>query len=324
MALPTLDMDLVFGLTVAETVAGYQDFARRAVGLGYNRLWLTETYRLDPFTFAGWAATEFPGHPLGLGPLPAPLRTGPQLAMSAATLNGMGVTDLEILVGSSSPTMTSGWHNRGVASVASVESLFAAVRAAATGQRTTVAEGAFRTEGFTNGFGPAQFRFGLAAFGPKMLRLAGAVADRVVLNMIAPQACPPLVAAIAEGAAAAGRPTPPVSVWAHVCLDPDDEAAAAARRLLSGYVRAPGYDRNFINQGYGDMVAAAKAAPSAREVRDLIPDEFLRDALGFGSLADIRRRLDGYREVGVEIALVPSTTIDPGGRRTLAALAGAA
>lgn len=317
-----LDLDVTFGLPVADTVAGYQDFAHLAVELGYQRLWFPETYRLEPVSFAGWAAATFPGHPLGLGPMPAVLRTGPQLAMTLGTLAGMGATDVEVLVGSSSPTMTNGWHNRGRTTVAAMASLFESTRAAASGERTAVPEGAFRSEGFTNGFGAVPLRMGMAAFGPKMLRLAGAVADRVAINMSSPKAIPDFLAEVAEGARAAGRAEPPpLTVWAHVCLDPSGAAIEAAKRLLSGYVRVPGYDRAFVAQGFADLVNAARAAGSAREVRELIPDEFAIEVLGMGTLADIRARLDGYRELGVGIALVPNTADDPGGQRTLRALA---
>jgi hypothetical protein len=112
-----------------------------------------------------------------------------------------------------------------------------------------------------------------------------------------------------------------VTIWAHVCLDPTEEAVQAAKRFVSAYVRVPGYDRNFVRQGFGDLVNAAKAAPSVREVRAMIPEQLLVESLGFGTRAEIRARLDAYRELGVEIALVPATTVDPGARRTLAALA---
>ena len=99
---------------------GYQAFARRAVELGYGRLWLPETYAADPVSFAGWLTAALPGHPLGLGVLPAPLRSGPQLAMIAATLAALGAEDLEMVVGTSSSTMTRGWHGREPATVDSM------------------------------------------------------------------------------------------------------------------------------------------------------------------------------------------------------------
>lgn len=315
------DCDVVLGLPVADDVAGYRDFAERAIALGYRRLWLPETYRLDPVSFAGWLAAAHPGQPIGLGPLPAPLRTGPQLAMIAATLRGLGASDLELILGASSPAMVRGWHNRQTMTVASMASLLNATRAACSGAPTEVDDGAYRSRGFSNGFGAVALPLGMASFGPRMLRLAGQLADRVAINMIAPHALPPLLADIADGARAAGRTPPPVTVWAHVCLDPTQENIDFGKRFLSGYVRVPGYDRGFALQGFADIVAKAKAAPSAREVRGLIPDELLVSALGYGSLVDVRNRLDAYLDLGVGIALVPATLTDPGGVRTLQALA---
>jgi alkanesulfonate monooxygenase SsuD/methylene tetrahydromethanopterin reductase-like flavin-dependent oxidoreductase (luciferase family) len=305
--------DVVLGTAVADDVAGYQELTRRAVALRFGRIWLTETYKLDPVAFAGWAAATFPRHPLGLGVLPGPLRSGPQLAMIAATLTGFGAADLEVLVGASSATMTRGWHGRGVATVASMEALMAAARTAATGDRTP--------GGFTNGLGPVPLRIGLAAFGPAMLRLGGRVADRVALNMVTPAALPSFLAEIAEGASAVGRPPPPVTVWAHAALDPTEETFAASRRFISGYIRVPGYDRVIAAQGFGDVVDAARLAPSAREVRDLVPDELLVEVLGFGDGDAVRARMAAYQELGVQPAIVPSVVADPGAVRTLEALA---
>lgn len=319
-----LDMDVVLGLPIADTVSGYQSYARLAVELGYRRVWLPETYKLDPVSFGGWFAATFPGHPLGIGPMPGPLRTGPQLAMIAATLAGLGASDLEAIVGASSPAMVRGWHNRAALTVAGMESLLGATRAACSGQPTAITEGAYRTRGFANGLGNVPLPIGMASFGPRMLHLAGRVADRVALNMISPSAVPAFLAEIAEGAKSVGRAPPPVTVWAHVCLDPTEESVAFAKRFLAGYIRVPGYDRNFALQGFGDVVEAAKAAPSAREVRELIPEALLVSALGFGSLTEIRQRLDAYRELGVGLAIVPSVVADPGAVRTLRALSAAA
>ena len=320
---PALDLDVVLGLPVADTVAGYQAYARLAVELGYQRIWVPETYKLDPVSFGGWFASTFPGHPLGIGPMPGPLRTGPQLAMIAATLAGLGATDLEAIVGASSPAMVKGWHNRASLTVADMESLLGAARAACSGQPTGISEGTYRSRGFTNGLGSIRLPVGMASFGPRMLHLAGRIADRVALNMISPRAVPAFLAEIAAGAKSVGRAPPPVTIWAHVCLDPTEESVAFAKRFLAGYIRVPGYDRNFALQGFGSVVDAAKSAPSAREVRELIPDELLVSALGFGSLTEIAQRLDEYRELGVAMALVPSTAADPGGVRTLTALSGA-
>jgi probable F420-dependent oxidoreductase len=313
--------DAVLGLPLEPDVATYRSFIERAVGLGYGRLWLTETYVVDPVSLAGWVAATHPGHPIGLGPLPAPLRTGPQLAMVAATLAGLGVDDLEVVLGASSPAMTAGWHGRGRATLASLEALVESARAAASGRRTARAEGLSPTVGFTNGLGPVPLRLGLAASGPRALRLAGRVADRVALNMVTPAVLPALLAEIDAGARAAGRARPPVTVWVNVALDPTDESAAAARHLLGPYLRVPGYDRSFVAQGFGEAVDAARGVASAGEARALVPDRMLVDIAGFGDAATLRARLDAFRERGVHVAVLPAVAADPGGLRALEVLA---
>ena len=154
-----------------------------------------------------------------------------------------------------------------------------------------------------------------------MLRLAGRVADRVALNMVTPAVLPSFLAEIAEGAASVGRPSPPVTVWAHAALDPTEETFAFARRFIAGYIRVPGYDRIIAAQGFAAVVEAALQAPSAREVRELVPDELLVEVLGFGDGPALRARMAAYQELGVQPALVPSVVADPGAAQILAALA---
>ena len=216
--------------------------------------------------------------------------------------------------------MTQGWHNRGVATVASIAALVAATRADAFGRRTDVTGGPWSTVGFTNGLGAVPLPVGVAALGPRMLRMAGRVADRVVLNMLAPHVVTPFLDEIAEGARHAGRPRPPVTVFTNVALDPTEASAAAGRRLLAGYVRVPGYDRAMVAHGFGEVVERAHRASSLREIEGLIPERMLVDVLGFGDADALRARLEAYRELQVDVAVNTSTAADPGGLRALDAL----
>jgi len=307
------ELDVVVGLSpLGDGPSGHARFASRAVELGYGRLWLPEAFILDPVSFAGWCAATFPGRPLGLGVLPSPLRSGAQLAMTAATLASLGVDDLVVALGTSSPKMMAGWHGRPPATVDGTARLIAEARAAASG----------RTEsGFVNALGPVPLRIYLAAFGPRMLRLAGATADGLALNFIGPDALPAVLATLDDGARSAGRTRPPVTVWTHVTVDPSDADVRAARRFIGAYLRVPGYDRMLALHGYADAVAAARGR-SAREAAELVTDEMLRTVTGFGSAADARARVDAYRSHGATVALMPGA-VRPGAAtgRTLEALA---
>jgi alkanesulfonate monooxygenase SsuD/methylene tetrahydromethanopterin reductase-like flavin-dependent oxidoreductase (luciferase family) len=155
-----------------------------------------------------------------------------------------------------------------------------------------------------------------------MLRLAGRVADGVALNFVGPSAVPALLATVDEGARAAGRPRPPVTVWTHVTVDPTEETRTAGRRFLATYLRVPGYDRVLAAQGHGDLVAAAARGASTRELTERVPDEMLVGVLGFGDRAAVLARLDDYRSLGVGVA-VQAAALGPAAtsRATFEALA---
>ena len=310
---PTAPLEIVAGLApLGDGPAGHRRFVHRAIELGYGRVWLPETFLTDPVSFAGWMAAAAPGHPIGLGVLPAALRSGPQLAMTAATLAALGSQDVIIALGTSSPVVTARWHGRTPTTVASMQALLGDIRAAAAG----------RTDGgFVNGLGPTPMRLHVAAMGPRMLRLAGRLADGVALNFVGPAVLPELLAEIEEGARAVDRPRPPVTVWAHATVEPDERTVRAARRWLGAYLKVPGYDRILARQGYGPQVDAARLR-SPVEAAELVDDDLLASVAGFGDVAAVARRLDSFVEHGVHVALMPGA-VRPGEAtvRTLEALA---
>jgi len=70
-------------------------------------------------------------------------------------------------------------------------------------------------------------------------------------------------------------------------------------------------------------VARAREGAAPRELLKDVPAELPRAVGLVGSEAEVRERMALYRDAGVdEVALVPATAGDPGGRRTLEALKG--
>ncbi|MDW8255209.1 MAG: TIGR03564 family F420-dependent LLM class oxidoreductase [Chloroflexota bacterium] len=92
----------------------------------------------------------------------------------------------------------------------------------------------------------------ISALREKSFRLAGELTDGAItwvtpITFVQQRAVP----AIAEGARAAGRPTPPIIFHAPVCLtDRPQEARAAARQQLALYPRLPNYAAMFRAAGY--------------------------------------------------------------------------
>ncbi|MCS7003338.1 MAG: LLM class flavin-dependent oxidoreductase, partial [Dehalococcoidia bacterium] len=93
----------------------------------------------------------------------------------------------------------------------------------------------------------------LGALGRKAFGLAGELADGAV-TWLCPLAYVQRVAlpALAEGAAEAGRPTPPVVLHAPFIVhdDPDEARAAVRQSVLGGFPRRPYYTAMFVAAGF--------------------------------------------------------------------------
>lgn len=137
----------------------------------------------------------------------------------------------------------------------------------------------------------------VGAYGPRLLRLAGEVADGVLLWMCSPsyvrdQAVP----AVGQGLARAGRQAAevPIVVMLPAMLSRDRAGDREEfRRYLAGYVRMPSYRRLFVAQGLQPGQGGGD-----------VSDDMI-DALGaIGTAAEIRERIAEYREAGATAVAV--------------------
>ena len=94
----------------------------------------------------------------------------------------------------------------------------------------------------------------------------------------------------------------------------DDRAAAAAvnRKTLTSYVKLPNYQNYWIEAGYGNEMAAIRAAIARSDdeaVRAAMSERWLSDVTLYGSAKDVRDGVEAWRAAGVRtIILVPSST----------------
>lgn len=149
----------------------------------------------------------------------------------------------------------------------------------------------------------------IGATGPKMLELAGAVADGVVLNyLISPAATADAVERVQHGRSTAATARPFTRWQLIACSVADDRAAAldAARPIVTRalaqqphIMRASGVDGELISR-----VAAAVPWPATddavSEVAHLVPDEVVELLTATGTVADCRQAIARYRAAGCE------------------------
>ncbi|HEX2214171.1 MAG TPA: TIGR03617 family F420-dependent LLM class oxidoreductase [Mycobacterium sp.] len=156
-----------------------------------------------------------------------------------------------------------------------------------------------------NPYGPPPIYLG--ALGPRLTRATAEVADGLLVmpfgsKRFLHEATMP---AVREGLAAAGRSADDLAVVPEIIVSvgEDDEAHAAARRLLAFYGSTPAYRPVLDVHGWGDLQPELNAMSKQgrwQEMAKLIDDEMLRTIAACGSPADvaahIRDRVDGVAD----------------------------
>jgi probable F420-dependent oxidoreductase len=143
-----------------------------------------------------------------------------------------------------------------------------------------------------NPFGPPPIYLG--ALGPRLTRATAEVADGLLVmpfgsKRFLHEATMP---AVRDGLAAAGRSLDDLAIVPEVIVSvgEDDEAHAAARRLLAFYGSTPAYKPVLDVHGWGDLQPELNAMSKQgrwQEMATLIDDEMLHTIAACGSPADV-------------------------------------
>jgi alkanesulfonate monooxygenase SsuD/methylene tetrahydromethanopterin reductase-like flavin-dependent oxidoreductase (luciferase family) len=146
----------------------------------------------------------------------------------------------------------------------------------------------------------------LAGLSPGMLRLAGEIADGVVLWLCNPDYVRDVVVpTVTEGREKAGKPLEGFDIVAavpsSVTADPD-QAKASMRTELVPYFSLPFYRKMLERSGYGEDIAAfdrgmQEAGPDAAMAA--IPDRFLSNLAAIGSAEEAAAVVRRYSDSGV-------------------------
>ena len=224
--------------------------AREAEALGYSSFWVNHPGPTDGLAALALAAGETRRIDLGVGVVPLHTR-GPDSIADGVRATRLPLDRLLLGVGSPNPEALK------------------RVRAGVAALRTTVAS-----------------RIIVAALGPQMCRLAGEVADGVLLNWLTPDYARRSAELVREGAASAGRRTP--RVYAYVRLALGEPAREKLAEEGARYAAIPAYSDNFKRMAV-DPVATAIAART--------PD-------------DVPRALEAWRGAADEVVLRAITADD--------------
>src|SRR4051812_25799700 len=261
MVQPT-EMGVPYASLPALGVPAAPEIARLAQDLGYRSFWTAETTGPEAFSLLAAAGAAAPGLDLGTGVLALQLRTPMVVAMAGATLQALH-PDRDILlgIGISSPVVTSRWHGvpYGDAPLARTREYVTLLRQCLSGEKVDFAGDHYQVKGFRLGvkLGERRPKIVLGALNPKMLALAGELADGVALNYLPASHVAWSVEQVRTGGPAE------VYAYVHAGICEREDGIELARRDLFSYAVVDAYANSFERAGYGDEVAAVRAAHAA-------------------------------------------------------------
>ncbi len=279
--------------------------AHRADALGYESLWVTHGIGRDALlTLSAYAHTA-PHVGLGSGVIPIYPRHPVVLAQEALTLSETSGGRLRLGIGvSHRPVMEGALGLEMGRPLDVIREYVTVLRGALTGK--VQHEGARFRVNWQSGLPklPPAPPILLAGLAPRMLELAGEIADGVVLWLAAPayvreHALP----AIRRGRARAGKPLDGFEIVAAVpaALTADRTAATALFRTeLQRYLVLPFYRAMLEQSGFTADVQAFDRAPGPNAVSD-------RLVAALGGLGDFRAVsafVGAYRDAGVTLPAV--------------------
>lgn len=308
------------GLPPADIV----ECVRLAETLGYESAWVAEGHGGDQFAVLGACALATRRILLGTSISSVFVRSATTIGMAAATVDQLSGGRFVLGLGSSHRVQVEPEHGLAfVQPTARLRDTVAIVRALVRDGVVSYRGEAVTIERFDLWFPPHRpdVPIYVAALFPRMLEIAGALADGVLLTWPTPTTIARAVEHVALGARRAGREATAVDVGSLIPCAVADTAAAArdalrpAVGLYAGFF--PRYNRLLAEAGFGEAVREIKTAfdRGGREAAaKVVPDELVDAVALAGTPATCRDRLAAYRRAGLALPIVSPRVAGPDAR----------
>lgn len=308
------------GITLGEL----PEAAREAERLGYRDAWSLEVDGTDIFS------------PLAPVALSTEMRVGTALvnvftrgpatiAQSAASIAEMAPGRFELGIGSGSQPIVEAWNGgRFVKPATRVREMVEFLRKALAGERVNFQGETFSVGGFRLSRPPtAPIPIHVGALRPGMLRVAGELADGVIINWLAADDVPRSVEVVQEAARSAGRDPDDLEVLARLMVSvdpPGEEGDTFSRRTICGYLTVPVYRKFHEWLGRTSLEGMWNAWESGdrRGAADAIPGPTVDELVVRGEWDEMRAHVKRYLDAGVDTAFLMMFTAatDPETRRS--------
>jgi F420-dependent oxidoreductase-like protein len=271
---------------------------QEAADAGFAHIWLSQIFGLDALTTLAVVGREVPGIALGTAVIPTYPRHPIVMAQQAMTTQAACGGRLLLGIGLSHQMVIEGMYGHSFEKPARhMREYLAALLPIIRGEQVQFEGETLKaaTMGPLTIPGSTPFPVLLAALAPRMLDLAGGVADGTVTWMTGPATVADHIAPrITAAAEKAGRPAPTISVGLPVCVTDDPDAARQlAAQLFQIYGMLPSYRAMLDREGAAgpaDVAIVGDEGTVAKQITamaDTGATDFV--AAAFGSEDEIKR-----------------------------------
>ena len=291
------------------TARSFDDLQNRVLAaerLGYEACGLPQIAGRDALATLALIAPRTTRITLATGIVPIWTRTPVTLAQEAAVGHEATGGRFILGIGAGHKPLVEAWHGttfrKPVEAVRDYLTILrSALRTSSVGHDGEIFSSHFGFLGFT----PPNVPVLVGALGPKMLQLAGEMADGVVLWMSSPRHISDVVIPnLRIGAARAGRDVADLEVFACLFAAPGPDRASgrdAVRRQLFAYLQLPFYRNMLVASGFEDDLVAFDAGVAAQDLpRSLagLSDKMIDEIAATGSMDDVAATIDGFVRAG--------------------------
>jgi alkanesulfonate monooxygenase SsuD/methylene tetrahydromethanopterin reductase-like flavin-dependent oxidoreductase (luciferase family) len=310
-----MKIDIEFNSGAQLPMDAIPELAQLAEAHGFDCAWGGEANNKDPTVMLSAIAAVTKRLKVGSAVYHILGRTPATLALQAAGLDELSSGRFLLGIGSSNPTIAK-WHGQSMDHpLGRVEEYVEITRAALRGEKLSFSGKFFSAQNFKMAFKPSGrvVPIYLAAFGPKMTRLAGRISDGVLINMANPAEVRRIAEEVRAGAAEIGKDPASMEIICKIrCSIAPSYAAArdALSHALAYYALADYYRELLGRMGFVAEVEAMRAAwkmEGFHAARRLITERMFRSLplVAATSAAEVVEQIRPYAEAGATRIILP-------------------
>jgi coenzyme F420-dependent oxidoreductase len=291
------------------------DIVQQAESLGYDSVWVGESWGRDGFTWLTQLACHTARIKLATGITTVYSRSPALIAQTVASLDEIAGGRVILGLGTSGPIVIENWH--GVPfdrPLRRTREYIEIIRLILSGERVNYQGELFQLKGFRLPFTPVRptVPIYVASLGPQNLRLTGQLADGWLPIYLDANHLPDFQRDLERGAKRAGRALNAIDVAPYIlsCVSEDVEAAhRLVKAHLAYYIGGMGtfYAELIARYGFADDVRRVREAWSQRDRQAAarhVTDDMVAHMAICGSPREGRAQLETYRAAGVTLPIV--------------------